>query len=103
MLCSAAEDERDLTAEAERVIAAAFERAGVVDAPIDAEAIARVVVERRGIPFPILTAEANIDSYLANARVVENTVPVALAENTIPTDAVEGAVPPAAAEPIAIN
>ncbi len=77
-----AEDERDLTAEAEGVIAAAFERAGAVSVPVDPELIAHIVSERRGIPLPILRPEPNIDSYLVNARVVENTIHTAVAEAT---------------------
>jgi L,D-transpeptidase ErfK/SrfK len=75
-----AEDQRDLAAEAERAIAAAFERAGVAAVPVDADVIARIVNERRGIPFPILSAEADIDRYLASARIVENTISAASGE-----------------------
>jgi L,D-transpeptidase ErfK/SrfK len=77
-----AEDERDLSALAERAIAAAFERAGVEGLPLDAEQIVRVVTEQRGIPFPILNPGPGIDAYLAGARVVENTIPPAVAEAT---------------------
>jgi L,D-transpeptidase ErfK/SrfK len=87
-----AEDARDLTVEAERVIAAAFERAGVAAVAIDAELIARIVSERRGIPFPILSPGPGIDGYLASARIVENTIPAAVAETTARDD-------PAAGEP----
>jgi L,D-transpeptidase ErfK/SrfK len=70
-----AEDERDLAALAGEAIAAAFERAGVEPAAVDAERIARIVTERRGIPFPILSTEADPDAYLASALIVENVVP----------------------------
>ena len=75
-----AEDERDLTAQAERVIAAAFQRAGLAPTPLDAELIARIVTEQRGIPFPILNREQSIDGYLASARVVENSIESAIVE-----------------------
>ena len=69
------EDPRDLDAEAARVIAAALQDAGRDDASIDTEAVARIVAERNGMPFPILKGEASLDRYLASARVVENDVP----------------------------
>lgn len=69
-----AEDERELIEHAERVIGAAFQRAGVDPVPIDAELVARIVEERRGIPFPVLSDERDIDGYLASARLVENLV-----------------------------
>jgi L,D-transpeptidase ErfK/SrfK len=70
-----AEDERDLTALAEAAIAAAFERAGVEPVAVDAERLARIVAEERGIPFPVLSADTGVDRYLASALIVENTVP----------------------------
>ncbi len=75
-----AEDERDLIEQAGRVIDAAFQRAEVEPVPIDAELIARIVEERRGIPFPVLTPEHDIDGYLASARLVENLVAPAIVE-----------------------
>jgi hypothetical protein len=70
-----AEDERDLDAEAARVIAAALQDAGQDAATVDTEAVARLVAERNGIPYPILLGETTPDRYLANARVIENEVP----------------------------
>jgi L,D-transpeptidase ErfK/SrfK len=70
-----AEDERDLTVLADQAIAAAFERAGVDPVPVDAERVARIVEEQRGIPFPVLGTDDGIERYLASALVVENTVP----------------------------
>jgi L,D-transpeptidase ErfK/SrfK len=69
-----AEDERDMGAQAERVIAAAFQRADLEPVPLDAALITRIVTEQRGIPFPILSREQSIDGYLASARVIENTI-----------------------------
>jgi len=69
-----AEDERDLRAQAERVIAAAFQRADIEPVPLDTEIIARIVTEQRGIPFPILSREQSIDGYLASARIIENMI-----------------------------
>ncbi|NNC64793.1 MAG: L,D-transpeptidase family protein [Gammaproteobacteria bacterium] len=69
-----AEDERDMGAQAERVIAAAFQRADLEPVPLDMALITRIVTEQRGIPFPILSREQSIDGYLASARVIENTI-----------------------------
>jgi hypothetical protein len=74
------EDERDLAAEAEKVIAAALERRGDAAVELDREAIATIVSEHRGIPFPIGGAKRSHAEYLAAARVVENTVPVSQSE-----------------------
>jgi len=81
-----AEDERDLTGLAQRAIAAAFERAKVEPVPVDAELVARVLAERRGIPFPILGEQPGIESYLASSRIIENTLPAAAAEQTARND-----------------
>ena len=81
-----AEDKRDLAAQAERVIDAAFQRADLEPVPMDEELIARIVTEQRGIPFPILSREQSIDGYLANARIIENTI-----ENTVEPAVVETA------------
>ena len=81
-----AEDERDLFAEAERVIAAALARAGRPEAAVDAAAVARAVTEQRGMPFPVLGPEHAFDGYLARARVIENTAPATTSETTARTD-----------------
>lgn len=75
-----AEDERDLDAEAERVIAAALQDAGQDAAQVDTEAVAKIVAERNGIPYPILLGEATPDRYLARARIIQNEVPDAETE-----------------------
>ncbi len=67
-----AEDARDLAAEAQRVITAALARAGRETAKIDRAVVARVVAERRGIPFPILAQNLQLEAYLASSRIVEN-------------------------------
>jgi L,D-transpeptidase ErfK/SrfK len=67
-----AEDERELAGEARRVIAAALARAGRERARIDNAVVARVVAERRGIPFPILAQNLELDAYLARSRIVQN-------------------------------
>jgi L,D-transpeptidase ErfK/SrfK len=74
-----AEDDRDLLADAERVVYAAIERAGVDAADptvgaIDWQRVARIVAEARGIPFPVLGAEGTLEAYLASARIIENQV-----------------------------
>lgn len=84
-----AEDERDLTAQAERVIAAAFQRANVEPVALDDALVARVVAEQRGIPFPILSREQSIESYLASARVIENTIESAGEPAVVETAALE--------------
>ena len=84
-----AEDERDLNEQAARVIGAAFQRAEVQPVPIDAELIARIVEEQRGIPFPILEPEHDIEGYLANARLVENTIDSAVEAPVVETAALE--------------
>lgn len=70
---SLAEDKRDLAAEAERVIAAALIRAGARDAQLDTEGIRRVVAEQRGIPFPVLGRDRELDEYLYASRIINNT------------------------------
>jgi L,D-transpeptidase ErfK/SrfK len=77
-----AEDQRDLLVEAERVIAAALARAGRPEAAVDDATVAAIVAERRGIPYPILGAAVDPARYLASARLVENTTPIANAETT---------------------
>ncbi len=68
------EDERELAAEAAAVIAAALERAGRDDYAIDADAVAVIIAEQRGIPLPIGVQSRSPAEYLAAARVIENTV-----------------------------
>src|SRR5690606_34066277 len=71
------EDERDLAAYADEIIAAALERAGEAEIDVDREAIARLLEEQRGIPFPIGGASRSSHAeYLAASRIVENTVPL---------------------------
>lgn len=69
------EDDRDLAAEAEKVIAAAVARAGV-EVVLNREAIATVLAEQRGIPFPVASTSRSHAEYLAASRIVENTVPL---------------------------
>jgi L,D-transpeptidase ErfK/SrfK len=75
-----AEDDRDLGAEADRVIAAALARGGKIGVVVDAGAVAQVVAEKRGLPFPVLASSPKPSQYLASARVVENTAPLSTAE-----------------------
>jgi L,D-transpeptidase ErfK/SrfK len=79
-----AEEEHDLVAEAEAALKRAIERAGpaAAAASIDHAAIEKIVAEQRGIPFPVLRGSRSLGQYLAGARIVENTVPIALAEET---------------------
>jgi L,D-transpeptidase ErfK/SrfK len=79
-----AEEEHDLLAEAEAALNRALARAGAAAATvtIDRASLERIVREQRGIPLPVLKSARSLEHYLANARVVENTVPVSLAEET---------------------
>jgi L,D-transpeptidase ErfK/SrfK len=79
-----AEETHDLIAEAEAVLSRALERAGAAAATVtlDRAAIEKIVTEQRGIPLPVLRADRSLEQYLASVRIVENTVPVALAEET---------------------
>lgn len=70
------DESRDLAAEAEKAIAAAIERAGSADVTLNREAIARVVEERRGMPFPVGNTDRSFGEYLAAARIIDNTVPL---------------------------
>ena len=73
------EDERDLAAEVERVLASALERGGPAAAgmELDRELIARITAEQRGIPFPVRKSDRTPEQYLvAAARVVENIAPI---------------------------
>ncbi|HSM12049.1 MAG TPA: hypothetical protein VK827_10840, partial [Lysobacter sp.] len=64
------EYQRDPVLEAGRVIEAALQRAGRPDADIDAAAVAWVLAERSGIPFPVLEGATSPGLYLARARIV---------------------------------
>ena len=79
-----AEEQHDLVAEAEAALGRALERAGAAATAvaIDRAAIEKIVAEQRGIPFPVLRGGRSLGQYLAGARIVENTVPNALAEET---------------------
>jgi L,D-transpeptidase ErfK/SrfK len=77
------EDQRDVAAEAELAIAAALERkAANVAVVVDTAAVARVVAEQRGMPFPVLAREQGFERYLAELRIVENTAPLTGGETT---------------------
>jgi L,D-transpeptidase ErfK/SrfK len=78
------EEVHDLVAEAEAALNRALERAGQAAAAvsIDRAAIEKIVTEQRGIPLPVLRGARSLEQYLAGVRIVENTVPVALAEET---------------------
>lgn len=80
------EDTRDLGELADRAIAAAFERARIKPVAIEAERVARIVAERRGMPFPILNASDDPDAYLASARTVENTIVQETLAEATPSD-----------------
>jgi L,D-transpeptidase ErfK/SrfK len=79
-----AEETHDLVAEADAALNRALERAGAAAAAvvIDRAAIEKIVTEQRGMPLPVLKQSRSLEQYLATVRIVENTVPVAVAEET---------------------
>jgi L,D-transpeptidase ErfK/SrfK len=79
-----AEEEHDLVAEANAALRRAIERAGAAAAAvtIDQAAVQKIVTEQRGMPLPVQTGNRSLEQYLASVRIVENTVPVALAQET---------------------
>jgi len=79
-----AEEQHDLVAEAEMALRRALERNRVDPASvaIDHAAIEKIVAEQRGMPLPVLRGNRSLDQYLASVRIVENTVPVAVAGET---------------------
>jgi len=80
-----AEEQHDLVAEAEAALGRAIDRAGAaasVFAALDHAAIEKIVAEQRGIPFPVLGSNRSTERYLAGVRIIENTVPLAVAEET---------------------
>jgi L,D-transpeptidase ErfK/SrfK len=79
-----AEEVHDLVAEADAALGRALERAGVAAAAvtIDRVGVEKIVREQRGIPFPVLKSNRSLEQYLASARIIENTVPIAVAEET---------------------
>ena len=89
-----AEEGRDLVADAESALAAALERAGSpAGASIDHDVVARVVAEKRGIAFPVLSTRPPPERYLAGVRHVENTVPVEPADKTARAEATASSPP----------
>jgi len=77
-----AEDERALEAEAERVIAEALQRAGRENLALDHAVIRQIILEKRGIPFPILEHKRTLEQYLTESRIIRNRVPLAASEKT---------------------
>jgi L,D-transpeptidase ErfK/SrfK len=79
-----AEEQHDLVAEADAALTRALQRAGAAAAAvqIDREAIVKIVTEQRGIPLPVLRSSRSLDQFLAAARIIENTVPLAPVEET---------------------
>ena len=77
-----AEDQRDLAAQAELAIAAALERNAGVAVAVDTGAVARIVAEQRGMPYPVLARGQGFERYLAELRIVENTAPLMGGETT---------------------
>ena len=79
-----AEEQHDLVAEAEAALNRAIERGGAVASAvtIDRPSVEKIVAEQRGIPFPVLGSNRAPERYLAGVRIVENTVPSAVAEET---------------------
>jgi L,D-transpeptidase ErfK/SrfK len=79
-----AEEQHDLVAEAEAALRRAIEHAGAAASAvtIDHSSVEKIVAEQRGIPFPVLGSNRSPERYLAGVRIVENTVPIAVAGET---------------------
>jgi L,D-transpeptidase ErfK/SrfK len=80
------EDARDMAEEAHTAITAAIERAGDQAVELDREAIATILSEQRGIPFPIGGSTRSHAEYLAASRIIENTVPLGQSETAAVID-----------------
>jgi L,D-transpeptidase ErfK/SrfK len=81
-----AEEQHDLVAEAEAALSRALERNGIAastNALVDHALVRQIVAEQRGMPLPVLQASRSPEQYLANARIVTNTVPVTLVEQAV--------------------
>jgi L,D-transpeptidase ErfK/SrfK len=98
-----AEEAHDLVAEADAALTRALVRAGAAGATveIDRAAVLRIVTEQRGMPLPVLRGNHSQEHYLASARIVENTVPIAPAEGDGPVET--AAVPAAAPAAVALR
>ncbi|MGR8948073.1 MAG: L,D-transpeptidase family protein [Gammaproteobacteria bacterium] len=68
------EDKRDIHQLAEQEIAKALQKspAGV---SVNQKLIDVIIAEKRGLPFPITSTAASVDSYLTSARTTVNIVP----------------------------
>jgi L,D-transpeptidase ErfK/SrfK len=77
-----AEDERDpLTLAREAIESALAEHEATMES-IDWERVAAIVAAARGMPFPVLASAGAPEQYLADARVIENLVPVRTEQST---------------------
>jgi L,D-transpeptidase ErfK/SrfK len=81
-----AEDTRDLSVLAENALAAALSRSRKSEIAVDSAAVAKVVAEQRGLPFPVLANTPSPEQHLASVRVVENTAPLSTAGATARAD-----------------
>jgi L,D-transpeptidase ErfK/SrfK len=70
------EDQRDIAALANEALTAALTRAGAPTEVLDEQTIDSALEARRGLPAPVLRSGASFEQHLAEARVVENTVPL---------------------------
>jgi hypothetical protein len=78
------EDTRDLATEAQRVITNALARGVDQDVRLDNATVARIVTEKRGLPFPIFGRDGTLDRYLGESRIIENVAnetPTAITDN----------------------
>jgi L,D-transpeptidase ErfK/SrfK len=71
--------DRDIAADVAAVLAKALARAPRAGAVPDPDLVAKVVLEQRGIPFPVLRGAAAPERFLAASRIVENVAPVTVA------------------------
>lgn len=78
---SLAEDERDRMTLARAAVEAEMQRVGQPLSTIDFERLAEVVQDARGIPLPVSRFSETSEQFLADARLIVNRVPIAVAES----------------------
>lgn len=78
---SLAEDERDRMDLARAAIEVEMQRVGQPLSTIDFERVAEVVEAAKGVPLPVSRFSESDEAFLADARLIINRVPVAVAES----------------------
>ena len=75
------EDERELSALAYAAIDKALERKEI-QTPLNRQLIDTIIAEKRGLPFPITQGAPDADTFLTNARMIKNLVPLPQPQQT---------------------